>query len=551
MTGPERRPTTGPTSRSPVRVRYAETDQMGVVYYANYFVWFEIGRTDLLRTLGGTYRQLEAEGLSLPVIEASCQYAAPCLYDEELVVVTRGRLLSPIRVAFSYAVERAGRGGRGARAYRARRPRPRRTAAPVAGVPARSPDGRGRARPARVIQMRSMHALVTGTAGFIASHVSNLLLDHGATVHGVDAFTDYYPRPLKEANLATLTGPPGLHLHRGHGSKRPTSAPLLDGVTHVFHFAAQAGVRRSWGRDFRHYTVNNVEVTQRLLEAVASRNIERFLYASTSSVYGDLAPIPMREDVRVQPVSPYGVTKLAGEQLCFLYHVNYGVPTVALRLFTVYGPRQRPDMGFHRFLTAAHEGGSITLYGDGEQTRDFTYVGDVAEAARLGAVQGVPGRVYNIGGGSRVSVNEVLPAGRGDRRLPRVHRPPRPATRRHARHLRRHVARPRRAGLRAEDVAGRGARRRIRLAEAAARVPTPPPIPPDDACAPVRPSRRRPASSAGRPGVRPAAPRRRLRREGHQDSRPAPASRTSSSSSAATSRWRRRSGSRRVSSSRH
>ena len=123
----------------------------------------------------------------------------------------------------------------------------------------------------------------------------------------------------------------------------------------MFHFAAQAGVRRSWGRDFRHYTVNNIEVTQRLLEAVASRNIERFLYASTSSVYGDLAPIPMREDVRVQPVSPYGVTKLAGEQLCFLYHVNHGVPTVALRLFTVYGPRQRPDMGFHRFLTAAHE----------------------------------------------------------------------------------------------------------------------------------------------------------------------------------------------------
>ena len=194
----------------------------------------------------------------------------------------------------------------------------------------------------------------------------------------------------------------------------------------MFHFAAQAGVRRSWGRDFRHYTVNNIEVTQRLLEAVASRNIERFLYASTSSVYGDLAPIPMREDVRVQPVSPYGVTKLAGEQLCFLYHVNYGVPTVALRLFTVYGPRQRPDMGFHRFLTAAHEGGSITLYGDGEQTRDFTYVGDVAEAARLGAVQGVPGRVYNIGGGSRVSVNEVLRLVEADRRLPGVHRPPAP-----------------------------------------------------------------------------------------------------------------------------
>jgi UDP-glucose 4-epimerase len=252
-----------------------------------------------------------------------------------------------------------------------------------------------------------MHALVTGSAGFIASHVSDLLLDRGATVHGIDAFTDYYSRPLKEANLATLTGRQGFTF---------TEAPLetvdldglLKGVTHIFHFAAQAGVRRSWGRDFRHYTLNNIEVTQRLLEAVANRKIERFLYASTSSVYGDLAPIPMREDMRPQPVSPYGVTKLAGEQLGFLYHVNYGVPAVALRLFTVYGPRQRPDMGFHRFLTAAHHGDPISVYGDGEQTRDFTYVGDVAEAAFKGAVQGVPGRVYNIGGGSRVSVNETL-----------------------------------------------------------------------------------------------------------------------------------------------
>ena len=255
--------------------------------------------------------------------------------------------------------------------------------------------------------MRSMHALVTGSAGFIASHVSNLLLDHGATVHGVDGFTDYYARPLKEANLATLNGRPGFTFSEG-SLETVNLDQLLDGVTHIFHFAAQAGVRRSWGSDFRHYTVNNIEVTQRLLEAVAKRKIERFLYASTSSVYGDLAPIPLGEDVRVQPVSPYGVTKLAGEQLCFLYHVNYGVPTVALRLFTVYGPRQRPDMGFHRFLTAAHNGTPITLYGDGEQTRDFTYVGDVAEAARRGAVQGVPGRVYNIGGGSRVSVNEVF-----------------------------------------------------------------------------------------------------------------------------------------------
>jgi UDP-glucose 4-epimerase len=252
-----------------------------------------------------------------------------------------------------------------------------------------------------------MHALVTGAAGFIASHVAGLLLDRGATVHGVDAFTDYYPRTLKEANLATLAGRPGFTFTEAALEAADLEA-LLRGVTHVFHFAAQAGVRRSWGTDFRHYTVNNIEVTQQLLEAVARRPLDRFVYASTSSVYGDLAPIPMREDVRVQPVSPYGVTKLAGEQLCFLYHVNHGVPMVALRLFTVYGPRQRPDMGFHRFLTAAHHGDPITVYGDGEQTRDFTYVGDVAEAAARAAVQGVPGRVYNIGGGSRVSVNEVL-----------------------------------------------------------------------------------------------------------------------------------------------
>jgi len=255
--------------------------------------------------------------------------------------------------------------------------------------------------------MRQMHVLVTGTAGFIGSHVAGLLLDRGATVRGVDVFTDYYPRPLKEANLATLTGRAGFTFTEA-AIERADLGALLDGVTHVVHLAAQAGVRRSWGSDFQHYTINNIEVTQRLLEATVGRPLERFVYASTSSVYGDLAPIPMREDARPQPVSPYGVTKLAGEQLCFLYHVNHRVPTVALRYFTVYGPRQRPDMGFHRFLTAAHHGAPITVFGDGEQTRDFTYVGDAAEATRLAAVQGVPGRVYNIGGGSRVSVNEGL-----------------------------------------------------------------------------------------------------------------------------------------------
>jgi len=252
-----------------------------------------------------------------------------------------------------------------------------------------------------------MRALVTGVAGFIGSTLAERLLDAGSEVVGLDCFTDYYPRSHKEANLA------GLRARRGftfvEAALQDADLPgLLDGVTHVFHLAAQAGVRKSWGRDFRVYTVNNVEGTQVLLEACVGRPIERVVYASSSSVYGDDVPIPMREDALPRPVSPYGVTKLAAEQLCHLYHVNHGVPTVSLRYFTVYGPRQRPDMAFHRFLRAAREGAPIVLYGDGGQTRDFTFVDDAVTATADAALRGVPGGVYNIGGGSRVSINEVL-----------------------------------------------------------------------------------------------------------------------------------------------
>jgi UDP-glucose 4-epimerase len=183
---------------------------------------------------------------------------------------------------------------------------------------------------------------------------------------------------------------------------------LLDGVTHVFHLAAQAGVRGSWGEQFRTYTVNNIEASQRLLEAVKGHPLTRLVYASSSSVYGDGVAIPMREDALLQPVSPYGVTKLAAEHLCHLYHVNYGVPAVSLRYFTVYGPRQRPDMAFHRFIRAALEGRPITLFGDGEQTRDFTFVEDAVAATIAAGDRGRPGAVYNIGGGSRVTINHVL-----------------------------------------------------------------------------------------------------------------------------------------------
>ncbi len=252
-----------------------------------------------------------------------------------------------------------------------------------------------------------MKALVTGAAGFIGSTLADALTARGVEVVGLDCFTDYYPREVKERNLEPLRKRPTFTFIEDSLQTVPL-APILDDVTHVFHLAAQAGVRKSWGRDFLTYTTNNVDATQRLLEAAKGRALERFVYASSSSVYGDAVPIPMREDAMVQPVSPYGVTKLAAEHLCLLYAANHGVPAVCLRFFTVYGPKQRPDMGFHRFIRAALTGQPIALYGDGEQTRDFTYVSDIVAALIAAGERGRLGAVYNIGGGSRVSINDVL-----------------------------------------------------------------------------------------------------------------------------------------------
>jgi len=252
-----------------------------------------------------------------------------------------------------------------------------------------------------------MKALVTGAAGFIGSHLSGALLDRGAQVVGLDCFTDYYPRAIKESNLDHNRSRQGFRFVEAR-IQDADLPQLLDGVTHVFHLAAQAGVRKSCCCDFRIYTENNVDASQHLLEACVGRPLHRLVYASSSSVYGDNATIPMREEALPQPVSPYGVTKLAAEHLCGLYFVNHGVPATSLRYFTVYGPRQRPDMAFHRFLRAGRNGDPIALYGDGEQTRDFTFVGDAVAATIAAGDQGVPGRVYNVGGGSRVSVNQVL-----------------------------------------------------------------------------------------------------------------------------------------------
>ena len=252
--------------------------------------------------------------------------------------------------------------------------------------------------------------LVTGAAGFIGSHLCNRLLDDGERVIGVDCFTDFYDPSLKRRNLSGLLGRSGFELREIDLREAPLE-PILDSVDAVFHQAAQAGVRSSWGMRFGEYSTINIEATQRLLEACRGRvpGLRRFVYASSSSIYGDAPRYPTSEEDPTLPISPYGVTKLAGELLVRLYARSYGLPAVSLRYFTVYGPRQRPDMGFHRFLRAISLGEAITVYGDGEQTRDFTYVSDAVEANLLAFRAATePGATFNIGGGSRTSVREIL-----------------------------------------------------------------------------------------------------------------------------------------------
>lgn len=252
-----------------------------------------------------------------------------------------------------------------------------------------------------------MRYLVTGTAGFIGSHLAEHLLAQGGEVVGVDAFLDNYSRERKLSQLAGVLEQPGFRLVEGF-LQDIDLAELLEGVDQVFHLAAVPGVRPSWGRAFQTYADNNLLATQRLLEASRECGLQRLVYASSSSVYGDTDQLPMREDARVLPFSPYGVTKLAAEHMVRLYHRNFGLETVSVRYFTVYGSRQRPDMAIQRFLLAAAEGGSVTVFGDGEQSRDFTHVTDIVDATLRAAARGTPGRVYNVGGGSRVSVNELL-----------------------------------------------------------------------------------------------------------------------------------------------
>lgn len=251
--------------------------------------------------------------------------------------------------------------------------------------------------------------IVTGAAGFIGSHIAEALLQQGAEVIGIDEFNDYYDPLLKRKNVAQLSWSPNFQLIEGDIQFLDWQT-LLNDVDVVYHQAAQAGVRASWGQGFRAYTERNLNATQILLEAAKNaKSLKRLVFASTSSVYGDAETLPTHERICPLPVSPYGITKLAAERLCGLYHKNFGVPFVALRYFTVYGPRQRPDMAFHKFFKAILQDEAIPIYGDGLQTRDFTFISD-AVAANLAAATtpAAVGEIFNIGGGSRVVLKEVL-----------------------------------------------------------------------------------------------------------------------------------------------
>ena len=251
--------------------------------------------------------------------------------------------------------------------------------------------------------------IVTGAAGFIGSNLAETILKQGDRVIGVDQVNDYYDQKFKRANLANLKKYDNFTLIEDDIQKLDWQE-LLKGVGVVYHQAAQAGVRASWGDGFRNYTERNINATQIILEAAKETpSLQRIVYASTSSVYGNAETMTTPETICPQPVSPYGITKLAAERMCWLYQQNFNVPVTALRYFTVYGPRQRPDMAFHKFFKASIKDETISIYGDGQQTRDFTFVSDaVAANLAAGSVPEAIGEVFNIGGGSRAILMDVL-----------------------------------------------------------------------------------------------------------------------------------------------
>ena len=250
-------------------------------------------------------------------------------------------------------------------------------------------------------------AVVTGVAGFVGSRLAETLLELGVRVRGLDSITPYYSPELKHANLAVLSAHKEFDFRRVDLSTDDLASHLEGGPV-VFHQAAQPGVRSSWANGFPNSVTNNVTATQRLLEAAKDAHVERFVYASSSSVYGEAAETPMTEGGPLRPFSPYGVTKLSAEQLCTVYADNWGLPTVSLRYFTVYGPGQRPDMAIHRLMQSALCGVEFPLYASSDHIRDFTYVDDIV-AANLAAARPLPsGTIMNVAGGAVVTMRELM-----------------------------------------------------------------------------------------------------------------------------------------------
>lgn len=253
-----------------------------------------------------------------------------------------------------------------------------------------------------------MKSLVTGAAGFIGSHLSEKLIKEGHEVIGVDCFIDYYSKKIKEDNIKKLLNNKNFKFINKNIINLNLKESLKD-VDYIFHQAAQAGVRASWGKSFEIYSNNNIFATQKLLEAAKNSEVKKFVYASSSSVYGDVKKLPMKEDDKLKPISPYGVSKLAAENLCYLYYKNFKVPTISLRYFTVYGERQRPDMAFHIFGRALLNNKPIHVFGDGKQSRNFTHVDDIINANLSAASSEHQGEVYNIGGDKEgITINQTL-----------------------------------------------------------------------------------------------------------------------------------------------
>jgi nucleoside-diphosphate-sugar epimerase len=261
--------------------------------------------------------------------------------------------------------------------------------------------------PARTAAAWKGRIVVTGCAGFIGSHLCERLVAAGCDVVGIDCFTDYYDPASKRENLAALL-PSSQFTFLELDLSADDLDGVLEGVSHVIHLAGQPGVRLSFGDGFAHYVRHNVLATQRLLEQAVHAPVQRFAYASSSSVYGDAPSYPTDEESERRPVSPYGMTKLATEELAAVYLRNFGVPVVGLRFFTVYGPRQRPDMAFTRFLRRAVAGEPLPIIGTGRQIRDFTYVDDIVNGTIAATDRGRSGGVYNLGGGQPVELRHAL-----------------------------------------------------------------------------------------------------------------------------------------------